>query len=127
MIVLAGGRRTPLTVTAVVRYDGTGSDQGALLMPLPQAQRVLGVCHQVQHVLVSNTGDATSGAGRSDIPAKVHAGAGLSEAGRLMLEQRVDALAVVDEFGLVVGILTGSDLISSLVQVPEQPTTPKNP
>jgi putative ABC transport system permease protein len=66
LVVLAGGRRTPLTVSAVVRYDGTGTDQGALLMPLPQAQRVLGVGDRVQHVMVSNTGDATSGAGLSD-------------------------------------------------------------
>lgn len=66
VVVLAGERRTPLTVSGVVRYDGTGSDQGALLMPLSQAQRILGVGDRVQHVLVSNTGDSTSGAALSD-------------------------------------------------------------
>jgi CBS-domain-containing membrane protein len=43
-------------------------------------------------------------------------------AGRLMLEQGVEALAVVDDSGRVVGILTHSDLIGSLVNDLEQPT-----
>lgn len=60
--VYAGGQRSALTVRDVVAYDGTGSDSGALLMPLAQAQRVLGVGNRVQQVLVSNDGDEVSGA-----------------------------------------------------------------
>lgn len=62
LVVFVRGRQAPLTVAGVVRYDGTGSDQGALLLPLDRAQRLLGVGSRVQHVLVSNNGDATSGA-----------------------------------------------------------------
>ena len=66
IIVFVRGRQVPLTVRDIVRYDGTGSDKGALLMPLAQAQRLLFVGDRVQHVLVSNDGDATSGAARTD-------------------------------------------------------------
>ena len=40
----------------------------------------------------------------------------LRQAGLLMLDLQVDALAVVDDLGKVVGILTSSDLIRSLVE-----------
>lgn len=66
IVVFVRGRQAPLTVRDIVRYDGTGSDSGALLMPLAQAQRLLFVGDRVQHVLVSNDGDATSGASRTD-------------------------------------------------------------
>ncbi|GAA2154662.1 hypothetical protein GCM10009844_40780 [Nocardioides koreensis] len=66
VVVFVRGRQAPLTVRDVVRYDGTGSDSGALLMPLAQAQRLLFVGDRVQHVLVSNDGDATSGAAHTD-------------------------------------------------------------
>ena len=66
VVVFVRGRQAPLTVRDIVRYDGTGSDSGALLMPLAQAQRLLFVGDRVQHVLVSNDGDATSGAAHTD-------------------------------------------------------------
>jgi putative ABC transport system permease protein len=66
VVVLAGGRRTRLTVRDVVAYDGAGTAAGALLMDLPLAQRVLGVGDRVQKVLVSNLGDAVGGAERTD-------------------------------------------------------------
>jgi len=66
LLVFVRGRQVVLTVRDVVRYDGTGSATGALLMPLAQAQQLLGVGDKAQHVLVSNNGDATSGAGLTD-------------------------------------------------------------
>lgn len=60
--VYAGNRRSVLTVRAIVTFDGTGTDSGALLMALGPAQRVLGAGNKVQHVLVSNDGDEVSGA-----------------------------------------------------------------
>jgi putative ABC transport system permease protein len=66
LALFAAGRRSMLTVKDVVRFDGTGTDSGALLMPLSQAQRALGVGDRVQQVLVSNDGDAVSGASRTD-------------------------------------------------------------
>jgi putative ABC transport system permease protein len=66
LVVLVGDHRASLTVRDVVRYDGTGSADGALLMPLDRAQRLLGVGNRVQHVLVSNDGDSTTGADLTD-------------------------------------------------------------
>jgi CBS-domain-containing membrane protein len=58
-------------------------------------------------------------AGHAANPAAVprtHPAVSLRRAGLLMLDLRVDALAVVDDFGRVVGILTSTDLIRSLVE-----------
>jgi putative ABC transport system permease protein len=66
LLVFAAGRQQQVTVRGVVTYDGTGSDGGAMLMPLTAAQSLLGVGDRVQHVLVSNTGDETSGADRTN-------------------------------------------------------------
>src|SRR6478672_5629752 len=65
LTLLAAHRQSALTVRGVVRYDGTGTARGALLMPLSTAQRVLGVGDRVQHVLISNVGDETTGADRT--------------------------------------------------------------
>jgi putative ABC transport system permease protein len=54
--VLAGSRVVPLRVRAIVRYDGTGTDGAAALLPLRRAQKLLGRRGQVQHLLVSNSG-----------------------------------------------------------------------
>lgn len=66
VVVMVRRRQVPLTVAGVVTYDGTGTDQGALLVPLTEAQHLLFVGDRVQQVLVSNDGDATSGAGLTD-------------------------------------------------------------
>jgi CBS domain-containing protein len=61
----------------------------------------------------------SGGAAKTSEVARIHPSATLRIAGRLMLQQRVDALAVADDFGRVVGILTGSDLIEGLIRDPE--------
>ncbi|MEI8412887.1 MULTISPECIES: ABC transporter permease [unclassified Kribbella] len=66
LVVFAAGRQQRLTVREVVEYDGTGTDTGALLMPLRPAQQLLGVGTGVQQILVSNTGNEISGAERTD-------------------------------------------------------------
>lgn len=66
LLLFAGGRQTELLVRDVVTYDGTGTHDGALLMPLDRAQQVLGIGDRVQHVLVSNDGDEVSGAELTD-------------------------------------------------------------
>jgi len=66
VLLLTGERPAPAVVRDVVTYDGTGTDDTAVLMPLAAAQRLLGQPGRVKHVLVSNTGDATSGAPLSD-------------------------------------------------------------
>jgi CBS-domain-containing membrane protein len=61
-------------------------------------------------------------AGRAGLPVAVpqtHPAVSLRRAGLLMLDLGVDALAVVDDSGRVIGILTSTDLIRSLVEGPE--------
>jgi acetoin utilization protein AcuB len=52
--------------------------------------------------------------GAARVP-RTHPTESLRRAGLLMLDLSVDALAVVDDFGRVVGIVTSTDLIRSLV------------
>ncbi|MGZ4268348.1 MAG: ABC transporter permease [Solirubrobacteraceae bacterium] len=54
-----------LRVRDVVRYDGAGTTDSALLIGLGAAQRMLGRPGLVEHVLVSNRGGTTSGAGHT--------------------------------------------------------------
>jgi putative ABC transport system permease protein len=53
-------------VRAIIDYDGTGTDGGALLMQLPEAQRLLRREGEIKHVLISNIGDELSGAELTD-------------------------------------------------------------
>jgi CBS domain-containing protein len=53
-------------------------------------------------------------AGAGGVP-RTNPGLSVRQAGLLMLDLQVDALAVVDDLGKVVGILTSTDLIRSLV------------
>ena len=57
----AGRRVTAMRVHAVVRFDGTGTDEAAALMQLHAAQALLGRPGHIKYVLVSNRGDAISG------------------------------------------------------------------
>ena len=47
---------------AIVEYKGTGTNGGALMMQLPEAQRLLRREGEIKHVLISNKGDELSGA-----------------------------------------------------------------
>ena len=61
VVVYAAGRPARYQVEAVVRYDGTGGDAESVLMPLAEAQDLLGLQGRVKHILVSNAGGETSG------------------------------------------------------------------
>ena len=61
--MLADSRTTAARVAATVDYDGAGTDGPAVLMPLDRAQPLLGRTGKIRHVLVSNRGGETSGAG----------------------------------------------------------------
>jgi putative ABC transport system permease protein len=62
----AEGQSFEARVRAIVDYDGTGTDGGALLMQLPEAQRLLRREGEIKHVLISNIGDELSGAELTD-------------------------------------------------------------
>ncbi len=64
--LLAGARSVSVRVRAIVEYDGTGTDEGAVLLALPAAQGLLGREGEINHVLVSNRGDAVAGAELTD-------------------------------------------------------------
>jgi putative ABC transport system permease protein len=65
IVLYAVGEPRPLRVKDVVRFDGTGTADAALLLPLDHAQTLLGREALVKHVLVSNRGGAEEGAALS--------------------------------------------------------------
>ncbi|HET8651765.1 MAG TPA: FtsX-like permease family protein [Gaiellaceae bacterium] len=62
----AEGASVPVKVREIVDYEGAGTDGGALILPLDQAQRLLHRVGQIKHVLISNRGDELSGADLTD-------------------------------------------------------------
>jgi putative ABC transport system permease protein len=66
ILLFAGGPPEHATVRDVVRYEGAGTADAALLMPLAEAQAFFDVPSKVRHVLVSNRGDSTGGARLTD-------------------------------------------------------------
>ena len=65
IVLLAADRLVEMTVAGVEDRDGTGTDGSAAVLRLADAQRLLGVGGQVNHILVSNEGTETSGARHS--------------------------------------------------------------
>jgi putative ABC transport system permease protein len=66
LLVLAGKRVEPFRVRAIVELDGAGTDGAAVLAPLMSAQKLLGLPGMIEHILVSNRGDETTGVPLSD-------------------------------------------------------------
>ena len=66
VVLLAGARPVERLVRDVVEWDGAGTDDTAVLMPLAAAQELLGQQGRVKYVLVSNRGDEIAGAELSD-------------------------------------------------------------
>jgi len=66
VLVYTGDRATPARVRDIVRFDGSGTLDSALLLPLEQAQRLFGHEDEVMLVLVSNSGGDLEGASLSD-------------------------------------------------------------
>jgi putative ABC transport system permease protein len=64
--LFAASQSAGLHVKSVVRFKGSGTDESAMLMPLDAAQRLLGKEGQIKHILVSNQGNALSGAKHTD-------------------------------------------------------------
>ena len=66
LLLYAEGHGLPVTVRAVVDYEGAGTDGAALLLPLDAAQQLLNREGEIKHVLISNRGDELSGAELTD-------------------------------------------------------------
>ncbi|HSE81087.1 MAG TPA: FtsX-like permease family protein, partial [Gaiellaceae bacterium] len=66
VLIFAGGPGLRVTVKDIVTYEGAGTSDSALFLPLAEAQQLLGRPGRIRHVLVSNRGDEWSGAGVTD-------------------------------------------------------------
>ena len=106
VILFTAQTRVRVMVGAVVRYDGAGTDDSALLLPIAAAQKLLGQPGQVNHVLISNRGDATSGAGLSDQVVRELRPV-LTELGLEAETSKQDAIEMADEQGAAfIGLFT---------------------
>ncbi|HTK15190.1 MAG TPA: FtsX-like permease family protein [Acidimicrobiia bacterium] len=66
IVVLAAGHILQLRVAGIVNARGTGTDDGAILMPLAAAQHALGVEGRIKQILISNRGGESTGVARTD-------------------------------------------------------------
>lgn len=92
-----GPRPAHVRIRAIVRYDGTGTADAAVIATLAQAQRLLGADGKIKHVLISNAPDG-SVANASDRTADAIA----PTVAALNLETdrvKADAIATADEVG----------------------------
>jgi putative ABC transport system permease protein len=56
LLVYVGAKPVRMRIRTVVRFDGAGTSDSALLMPLGEAQRLYGKTGQVMGILISNRG-----------------------------------------------------------------------
>jgi len=98
LLVYAGTERVRVTIRDVVRFDGAGTADSALLLPLGAAQRLYGKEGLVKHILISNRGDGQAGVGLSndvvDILKPTIAPLGLET-----VTAKADAIELADEAG----------------------------
>ena len=100
LLVFVNERPSRLGVAAIVSYQGAGTDGSAMLMSLSAAQALLGRDGQVEHILVSNRGDALSGAANTvAVLAEIEPVA--ASLGLNVNTTKQDALEFVDSLGSV--------------------------
>jgi len=66
VLVFAGGTDSAARVRDVVRFEGAGTADAAMLVPLEAAQQLFGHPGEIRAVFISNRGGATAGAALSD-------------------------------------------------------------
>jgi putative ABC transport system permease protein len=96
--VFAGRSAASMRVRAIVRFDGAGTDQSALLLPLAPAQRLLGEPGRIKDVLISNRGGPVSGARLTDQVVRLLAPT-LAPLGLEANKTKQDALKLADTTG----------------------------
>ena len=96
--VFAGGEPVTMRVRDVVTFDGSFTADAAMLVPLAEAQRLVGRPGKIQQVLVSNRGGSLSGAARTAevLPMLRAAVAG---SGLEVTPAKRDAVRTADEIG----------------------------
>ncbi len=94
LTVFAGDAVQTMRVKDIVRYDGTGTDGAAVLLPLDAAQKLVGREGRINYVLISNSG----GVGDTDRVIKAME-PGLTAAGLEIKPTKQDALDTADKIG----------------------------
>ncbi len=98
VVVFAGGTGHEARVRDVVRFDGAGTADAALLVPLEAAQRLFGHPGEIKAILVSNRGDAFGGAALSD-EVKAALDPGAAQRGLEVQTLKQDAIGDADAAG----------------------------
>ena len=96
--LLAGASASTVRVAAIVDHDGNGAPGAAVMTSLARAQAMLGLDGQIRYVLVSNRGDDTSGAARTDQVIRGSRGA-LAPLGLELQDVKRDGLTLADQQG----------------------------
>ena len=66
LVVFVGAKPARMRVRAIVRFDGAGTADSALLLPLVEAQRLLGKPGLIEGILISNRGRGDAAVGLTD-------------------------------------------------------------
>jgi putative ABC transport system permease protein len=98
LVFASGSGSTPARVRDVVRFEGAGTADAALLVPLATAQELFGHPGEIRAILVSNRGGATAGAALTDdVVARLQP---LADGLGLEVEPvKQDAIEAADEMG----------------------------
>ena len=97
--MFAGAEGQEFQVKAIVTGDGTSSTVSAMIMRLDSAQAVLGKEGQVRHIIISNNGDAMSGAKLTDARDRATGQPTLDRLGLFIEPTKRDDLKEADEAG----------------------------
>ena len=98
LVFTGSAKPVPLRVRDVVTYDGAGTRNSGVLVPLAAAQALLDRPGEVGHVLVSNAGDALSGVAHTDaVIARLRPA--LASLGLEAKPSKRDAITDADAFG----------------------------
>jgi putative ABC transport system permease protein len=98
IVVLVAGKVLELRVADVVSARGTGTDEGAILMPLRAAQHALGVEGRIKQILISNRGGESTGVANTDaVVQRLHSA--LHNTGLEAQPVKRDGLDAADEAG----------------------------
>ena len=66
LLVYVEAKPVRMTIRAIVRFDGAGTADSALLLPLVEAQRLLGKPGMIKGILISNRGHGDEAVGLTD-------------------------------------------------------------
>ena len=66
LLVFAGAKPVRMHISAIVRFDGAGTTDSALLMPLPVAQKLFDVPGRIEGIVISNRGSGDAAVALTD-------------------------------------------------------------